>query len=362
MDKIIQNGCITLFLNRACPRSCVYCDVVNPELESRRLHYEEWRRAFSILESEGAEFFLCVGTEPLLMGSEIVELVKFWKKRDYEYALYTSANKSLVEKFSGLLIAAGLRNWSSGIDFVPEVFELLRLEGKLSEECISLVDSEKNGLVLKAGDGLDGMRIMIPTSVEELHAVITISRMNIEMVPEMVSWLIRELGVKSHIAFNYVETNKGDLDFARSAEQCSPYIFGEKDEPVFREFVRKMRNLPESDWLRIQVPFDYVDNWDRVLNLNYPPSKDYCVMGVDCDGSLRKCGYGRGNWVSEFNILDAENSHNRFLIRSAWERDVEECPGCYWVFPYLLRTVGKKVVNYRSDWWQGRDSEWSKGE
>jgi len=358
MGKVIRNGCVTIFLNRNCPRRCVYCNVVDLDLDRKKLSVGEWKKAFSILEKEDVRFYLCVGTEPLLLGEDLVEIVKFWKERDYEYGIYTTAPKGVVERLSNRLVEAGLRNWSSGIDFVPEVYEKLKSEGKLTQKCIDLVEKESEGLVRKAVDGLDGMSIMIDRPVEELHIVITVSRMNIEIVPEMISWLVKNLGGKLHIGINYVEVNKQDLDFARSVEQCADYFFTLEDEEVFRTFVQKMRSLPASDWLRIQIPFDYLDAWDHALNLDVPASVDFCAMGVECDGSLRKCGYSKGRWVSQLSVFDIEDCGLSPLIRWAWEKDIEECSGCYWVFPYLLKTRGTKAVNYRSDWWRGRDKVW----
>jgi len=357
MGQVIKNSCVTVFLNRMCLRSCVYCNVVDSNLDKRRMYTNLWKDAFSILEKEGVKFFLLIGTEPLLMRSGLVDLVKFWKERDYEYGLYTTAPKGLVEELSPKLIEAGLRNWSSGIDFIPEVYSAFMSRTLLSRRCIDLVEKEKDGLVRKAIDGLDGMRIMVESSVEELLTLITISRMNIEMVPEMISWIVKELGRKVHIGFNYIEVSRGDdMDFAKSSKECDDYLFHPEDKPIFDKFIQKMKDLPEKIQLRIQIPLDYLENWDRVVNMDYPASEEFCVMSIECDGILRKCGYGKGKHVCGYTVFDIPEWGAE--IRRAWEKDIKECEGCYWAFPYLLRKRGGQSVDFRSDWWKDRDKKW----
>lgn len=354
MGKVLRNGCVSMFLNRVCHRKCPYCNVVDRKLEKKRLSIEDWKLAFRILEVKGAKFFLCIGTEPLLMGDDLLELVKLWKRRNYEYGIYTTAPKDLVGKMLPLLISSGLRNWSSGVDFVPEVFENVRCD--LTKECLNLVESEKEGLVSKAIDGIEGMRLARDSRIKELHISITISRMNIEMVPEIISWLVKDLGVKLHIAYNYIEVGKRTLDFASSESRCLDYIFKEEDEEVFRSFIKKMVSLPKSDLLRIQSPIEYLDNWDKVLNLNLKADGYSCSLCVECDGTLRKCAYGKGKYVSQFTVFDLDS--REYDIKEAWERDLSECLGCYWSLPFLVGREGVDAVDYRSEYWRSRDKFW----
>lgn len=356
MGEVIRNGCATIFLNRICGRKCTYCNVVDRSLESKRLSVTDWKKAFSILEGEGVKFYLCIGTEPLLMGKDLVEIVKFWKERDYEYGIYSTAPSGIVETMLPELIASGMRNWSSGIDFIPEVYE--KMKPNLSRKCTDLVEKEKDGLVRKAIDGIEGMRIARSFNIEELLVLITISRMNVEMVPEMVSWLVNEFGIKLHIGYNYIEVGKEGLDFAAPASECFEYLFNLEDEAIFREFVNKMRALSTKDWLRIQIPFEYLDNWAQVLSLDMEASTSACVMGIECDGSLRKCGYGKGKYVSEFSVFDLTSSVKRRKIWDAWVQDLISCGGCYWAFMHLVSKLGVKVLDFRSSYWSERDRKY----
>ena len=358
MQKI-ESGCVSLFINRQCPRRCSYCSVVNEEKEKKRLSVVDWKRAFSILESRGIEFFLILGTEPLLLGKDLEELVSFWKSKGYEYGLYTTSPRPLFDSCKDRLINAGLRNWSSGIDYIPEVYDRMKEKAELSLTCMKLVERERYGLVQKARDGLNGMEYMFQKGIEEQHVLITISRMNIEMISEMVRYLVdRFPSPNLRVAMNWVEYGSEDMDFAPSFEKCLPYLIREKDKEVWVEFVSKMKSLPEKYKLRIQIPLEYLELWDEMLNQNRKGNPKYCAMGIEVDGTLRSCGYRRGSEIAKYSVFDLEDDQSFDKVYNVWLEEIRNCKGCAWVFPYMLEKVGKDVVNYQSDYWKNRGKKY----
>jgi len=359
MQKI-ESGCVSLFINRQCPRRCSYCSVVNEEKEKKRLSVVDWKRAFSILESRGIEFFLILGTEPLLLGKDLEELVSFWKSKGYEYGLYTTSPRPLFDSCKDRLINAGLRNWSSGIDYIPEVYDRMKEKAELSLTCMKLVERERYGLVQKARDGLNGMEYMFQKGIEEQHVLITISRMNIEMISEMVKYLVdRFPSPNLRVAFNFVECSMGqDFDFAPSREICKDYMIKESDYIVFEKFVGRMKNLKRKYWSRIQVPLEYLLNFKKVVELNSPGDNRYCAISVDCDGKLRLCGYRRGREICNYSVFDLERDDMFSKIYDIWMKEVLGCGGCFWVFPFLLKQYGRDIVNYRSKLWKNRNKEY----
>lgn len=352
----IESGCVSIFLNRNCPRKCPYCNVVDRKKEFKRLSTDQWKKVFRILEKRGVDFFLILGTEPLMMESNLVDIVKFWKENNYEYGFYTTSPGFYFNKWADKLVDSGLQNWSSGIDFIPQVY--LQQKNKLSEECVKLVNQEWLGLIKKAADGLYGMEYMHKKKITEQHVLITISRMNIEFVPEMIKWLVDRFGSTLRVALNYVEySNEKDMDFATPKEFCKDYLLFEKDKHIWKQFINKMKSFPNKYVIRVQIPFDYLYNWSWIVNLDRHGNKKYCALSIECDGSIRKCGYKKGTNLTKYNILECDNDNLFNRVYDEWQKEVNDCKGCYWVFPYMLEVVGKDVVNYQSNYWKKRKNK-----
>jgi len=334
---------VSIFLNRVCPRTCPYCNVVDTKLERRRLHTEDWKKVFRILENLGTEFYLILGTEPLMMGDEIVELVKFWNDRKYEYGFYTTSPEPYFSRLSDKLRKVGIRNWSSGIDFIPEVYET----GKWSDVTRMLVERGSKELVRKGREGIKGMKKMEDV-VEETHSLITISRMNIEMVPDIVKYLVDNIK-HIHIGLNFVEYSKEDvMDFAKNSDV--PYFFTERDTYLLRTLRAKLKNLPRKYRKHIQTPMSYFDNIQHIINLDWHCNLEDMALGVECDGTLRLCGYKKLR--KKYSVFDLETKADEIFMEI--EKEWERCGGCYWAYPFILKELGVDGVNYQSEYWKRR--------
>ena len=335
----------SIFLNRACPRHCPYCNSVKPEIEKKRLSVEEWKNVFELLEGLGVEFFLILGTEPLLMGDEIVELVRFWSKKDYEYGFYSTSPEPWFSKLKDKLIEAGIRNWSSGIDYIDEVYR----NGKWSSFTHELVKSQHDELIRKAREAVRGMKEM-DKYVEETHAQITISKMNVEMVPGIVKWLSENIE-NIHVGLNFVEYSPENyMDFATSFNKAHSYFFTKDDIPLLKKLEEEINSLDNKYKARIQNPLDYLSNYDYIINLNRRCALKSLSMGIEADGTIRLCGYRQ--LKKKLTVKDLEENPEKVL--SEIEKEHEECHGCYWSYPYTIEKGDIDIVNYRSELWKRR--------
>jgi len=339
-----------IFLQRKCPRKCPYCDAWRAKDKS--LSLEKWKLAFRNLKDFGCDFYLLLGNEPLLLGEKLVELVKFWKAEGFYYAIYSTSPQPYFDQWKDKLVEAGLRNYSAGMDYIPVVYE--KLKPKLSKKTIDLVEASKNTLVKKATESLSGQLYMYDKGVEEILSLITISRMNIEIIPEMIEYM-HEKVIKDRrwkLAFNYLEfKDSPDNDFAiekGTSPLLDQYFFTEEDKPIWEEFLRKMHKL-EKKIPEQQIPWDYLDSWDAAMKLN----RNYCKDGgwqisVDQTGQLRKCGYKTGKLVNKFTVFDLPDKKEEIL--RALKRDVEKC-SCYWALPFML-IRNFDYVRFDSKFWK----------
>ena len=337
----------SIFLNRICPRSCNYCNVVDYKKEKKRLSIKEWKKVFVILEDCGVKFFLILGTEPLMMGDDLVELVKFWNERNYEYGFYSTSPEPFFSNLKEKLKKVKIRNWSCGLDYVDEVYK----SGNWSNFTRELVEKERDSLVRKAREGIKGMLEMQDT-VKETHALITVSKMNIEMVPEMVCWFVDNIK-NIHIGINFVEFSMDkEMDFGKKKEDIPEYFFTKKDLPLLKALNRELLNLPMKYRNHIQSPPSYFNKYDRILNLNHLCDLESMALGIDCDSILRLCGYKELG--QKFSVFDLENLKKREEIFKVVEGKHEQCSGCDWAFPAILHEYKIDGVNYQSKWWKKR--------
>jgi len=365
-DFLFLSRSASIYLNRACPRKCPACDVVKGGFST--MCASRWMEAFDILRDRGVSFFLILGAEPLVYPRrDLLDLVSYWSREDFEYGFYTAAPLSKFEELKRPLIESGLLNWSSGCDFVPVVYDELKSEGKLSDLCIDLVENSEGGAELrkKAEDVLYAMGEMLSLGISEAQLTITVYRSNIEFVPEMVQWMLDQFPSPLCVSLNYV--NRGDigLDFASSGPSSDRFFLREEDATVFDEFVSKMDGLGEEYWDRIQVPRSYLFDRGLPLTLDRRGSPHYCPVSVECDGSMRLCGYRRGDGLDEWSVFDLADDDKFLSFLQSWEFQATHCFGCGWNCCSIINeplylavnqnpTERQWLTNYRSEGWRSR--------
>jgi MoaA/NifB/PqqE/SkfB family radical SAM enzyme len=345
----------SVFLNRECPRKCPYCGSKRFGME--RLSGEEWLNAIDILREQGIEFFLFLGNEPLMLGEELVVLVNGLSERGIEYGLYTTSPEPLFSRWRERLLDAGLRNWSAGVDFIPEVYGRMKAEGRLSQTAIKLIESQGEEIVRKAEEALRGLVWMYEHGVEEVLSLITVSRANVEMLYDMVVWFAENVVRDSRwkVSYNYVEWDHGDKDFMVGKGEGEGWWLTEADREVWQESLLRL----EEEWGRfpfVQPVKGYLSNIDKALRQDVRWWKEYGFgvenLSVECDGRLRACGY-RGGEVgySVWDFIDRGEE-----VWEAWRREVMECKGCYWVWPHMLANAGVDACDFRSSYWKEKYS------
>jgi len=322
-----------IYLNRKCVRNCPYCEI--SKSDKKELSLKEWKKGLENLrEKLGVEFFLFLGNEPLMLGHDLVHLVRYLKENDYYYAMYSTSPRYLFNAFKNKLVRAGLKNWSSGIDFILPVYEKQKSTGWVSSDTEILVEKSKASLVNKAEDSLAGLKYMSERGVQA-HALITISRMNVEFFPDMLAWFKKEMP-DVHVGFSCAEWKTWNrMDFAVDREKCPEYFFTESDKDKLAKMITRFKQMRERDKFYTQIPNSYVEGMvDYGINLDWK-CYGYHIPSVDCDGSFRTCGYAYGNRVRNYNVLDFDKES---FLRD-WDEDVKDCPGCYWAFSWIAKSA-----------------------
>jgi len=309
---------LTVFLNRDCPRGCLQCGLSDGS--KRPLSIEKWKEAFQILyDLYGTKFFLFLGTEPLLLRGGLVDLVRWFAEHNLFYGFYSTSPEPLFTKYREVLLEAGLRNWSAGIDALP---------GMSTDEATKK----------KVVESIQGLQWMANHGVQTF-TVTTIHKRNLWVVPEIVGWLQKNVqGVLSTV--NFIEWKRTpEFDFFSTKEQMLNLMWDSSE--VEREQVRSV--MSRMGWLalqpgtHIQVPLGFFE----AAHLHYDRLDDHCggVLGpgVDCDGTLRLCGYSTGLNVGKWSVFDLVDQEKSLAFERVWSEDLQACSGCHWVFHRVLR-------------------------
>jgi len=326
MKKKFLLSCI--YLTRRCPMNCKYCAIRKTRLE-RELTLEEWKKAFLILKKLGVEFNLILGNETLLLGNDLVKLVEFLSKENICYALYTTFYPLLYQKLKEKLIKAGIKNVSCGFD--------------------SLTRTDSIGI--KSRRGLEGM-IELKKRIKGLdtQVTITLSKINLDKVTDLLEVLTKN---KIWAGFNIIHWDKdGKYDFFPPKEMLSEFVITNKDK--FLEVCSQLKKFTQQRTYMIQNPPEYFDALAKYgLELSWH-CKELCVFSVDADGSLRLCGYRKGEKVPKFTIFDLTTKSKFQEFERVWKEESKQCPGCFWGYywqaEHCLETnkegYGEKVFRY----------------
>ncbi len=306
---------VTVFLNRSCPRNCVQCGISDNSRPAMSL--EEWKRTFLTLKEEfNTEFFLILGTEPLLLKDDLVELVRWFKKHNLFYGFYSTSPPKLFDLYKDRLIEAGLNNWSCGIDAIP---------GMVPSDPITIKKSQ---------EGLEGLRWMAERGVQTF-TVTTVTNENLAYVPKMLEYIQNIIpGVISCI--NPVEwAHNSQFDFfseKKDMENCIIPI-SRRDEVI--DMVQEVLKLTRVPGYQIQNPDSHLLEFPRYYHCLDYVCNGIVGIGVDCDGTFRLCGYSRGRNVADYKVKDLKA--NRQDIWMAWREDAQKCKGCHWSYVQVLQ-------------------------
>jgi MoaA/NifB/PqqE/SkfB family radical SAM enzyme len=326
------------FVTRKCPMHCKYCRIRESKLKSE-LTLKEWKEAYSIMEKLKIPFNLILGNEPLMLQDDLVELVRFFRAKYIKYGMYTTFPEPLFSKYKIKLLRAGLKNLSCGIDVNPDSID-------------------KNDITTKSLRGLEGLKWGKKMGIPELHATVTISKLNLSVYPEIVD-LLTSLGIWTEV--NVIHYDKdGKFDFFPPKNKMKDLILTKEDFPeLVRTSEIMKKKVLEGKVMVHNVPEYFNDLIKFGLNLDWH-CKLPVVLAVDADGSLRVCSYRVGNRVKKYSIFDLPESMESFI--SDWKKDSDDCPGCYWSCWYHAEYYYNKNPDFGKKYFQTHKSEyWRRG-
>jgi MoaA/NifB/PqqE/SkfB family radical SAM enzyme len=289
--------------------NCKYCDIKNSKGLGKELTGDQWIEVFDILTNDlGVEFNLLLGNEPLTMGDEFVKIVKHLSDKKIHYAVYSTSPKKLFNEYKDKLIEAGLNNYSCGFD--------------------SLKRTDSIGI--KSKRGFDALIEMRKKGVEDIHLQLTLSKINLDEVIELA-----ELATKNDIWFGVspLHWNKdGKYDFFPKKEELNDFII--EDREKYYKIIDELKRLTEEGKIKMQIhPKGFDDIKKYALDMSWHCSKPI-IITVDSDGSLRLCGYRKGERVPKMTIFDLKDKDKFEEYKRLWKLDCDECPGCFWLYPW----------------------------
>jgi len=334
-----------IYLTRHCPMRCRYCRIRDsPLIRGRELTLEEWIKAFDILKTLGVDFNLILGNEILILGYNLVQLLTHLHKTNNSYALYTTFPKKLWEEYKFPLLGIGIKNISCGLDTLPE-----------------LCTSEKlDDIQIKSYRGFEQLKWAERMGVPDLQGTITLSKLNLNYFP-CIAQKLTEHGIWTGV--NIIHYAKDDLhDFFPPREEIEDLLLTDKDLPLMREKAEEMKELIRAGQVMVQnVPEFFDAGLEHGIKLDWH-CKYLTILSVDADGTMRTCGYRRGNRVSEYTIFDllSEDYWHNFV--RDWRKDMQECPGCFWSYWglsewYYERKLGG-ITDFGVEYFQTHKSEY----
>jgi len=308
--------CSCLYFTRKCFRKCEYCRIRDNSSGNKELDVKEWKEVVKILNYLGVEFNLILGNEPLARPEEFIELIPEFNKLE-SYAVYSSAGPELFDKYKYKMIDAGLKNFSTGMDFL---------------------DAEQGDIGKKSVDGLRNTLWMKEHGVPLTFCVTTISKLNLPYLEDIMHAVCSKGLVW---ALNVVHYDMdGGFDFFPPKEEIPDFVLTKEDVPLLKKQIAVMKKGIENGYRIQNTPlyFDYLENkgWDLRWHCKEP------LLSMDADGKMRLCGYRKGEEVNKFSIFDLTNEKKLREFIDAWYVDNHVCCGCYWMYSFVAEEAYMK--------------------
>jgi MoaA/NifB/PqqE/SkfB family radical SAM enzyme len=292
-----------VYLTRRCPRKCSYCTLRDGRNVGKELETYQWIRAFNILKELGVKFNLVLGNETWLLGKNLPTIMK----HSPYYGLYTSCNRSLFSAAYKEMFGRGIYSFSCGADYPPSM-------SKYGTEIES-----------KAADVATLMQIVRREYPKvDCQVTFTLHRNSYKNFPQYVREY-SNLGV--NIGAGVLQWDiDGKFDFASRKEDMEDLLLRPQDETEVVDVLEEAVSIPNNT---LALP--------GLLGLDYKilSTLDWHCKGdpiggptVDADGSLRVCGYRKGDLTSKFNIFDLPKREDDW--KAAVYEDAINCPGCLW--------------------------------
>jgi len=310
------------YLTRRCPRKCGYCALRDSKDVGPELSLSDWDRVFSILSEMEVDFNLILGNETWIRGDDIPLL---FQSNKVPYALYTTCPPFLFDRYREKLIGSGIiDNLSCGVDYPMDVPDVD-------------YDDDSYKKSVSAWGAFQWVKRHYPEV--DCQGTVTVHRRNFRFLPQIVKEL-SSLGV--FIGINFIHWDKdGGFDFFPSASEISPLLFRKEDFAELRHILDLVLDSPgllqNPEMLKEPVALLAGMGWHCHGNPYGGPT-------IDSDGSLRVCGYRKGKRTSKFSIFDLPTKLDEW--RWSVEKDAQECPGCFWSYPWMFHYWNREDVSF----------------
>lgn len=333
----MMNSCV--YLTRRCPYNCTYCALKNTKLNGPELVRGQWVLVQNILRDMGVNFNLFLGNETWLYGADLPGIVNTCGT---PYAVYTSCKPALFQQWAVRYFQPGksqfgIDNLSCGCDYPLHTATELKDTG---DEYMKAYNAHK---------AFAATRLLFPNV--DCQGTITISKKNIFYVVETINDL-SSIGVD--VGLNFVHANlDGNYDFFPGPEFLESYLFSEDWHIDLQRLGAELSSLKSH---RVQNMADTIDlclnSFTSVGSTNtcwHCKGDPYGGPSVDADGSLRCCGYRKGELTSQMSIFDLTTPEKIQEWKNRVYQDSKKCPGCTWSYPRLFaryrdnKEAGKQV-------------------
>lgn len=296
---------VNLFYTRRCNLRCSFCSAIKHHAK-KELTLKEWKECADILYEMGNRYISISGGEPLLRD-DLTDFIHHLSKKSRLHSVVTNGTL-LTENKLKELSQAGLMHLG------------LSTQSLMPGKHVKSQNTDLFDLILKYKNRYHF----------ELSALVTITKDNVEEVPNIVEYLASK---KINVAPNIVTSGKGNWWFRSN---CPELLFDKSTMPKLKKTIKKIKTakniLYSSQYLDSLVSYASGDRplkceaGKYYLSINddgfvmpcqdLPPSAihyrnlqtNYPLPNPKCDGCMWPCYY--------------EENHNRthpldFLIKSA---------------------------------------------
>ena len=314
-----------LYMTRRCPYSCKCCALHKSDM--KEMSVEQWLEVMRILKALRIDFNLIQGNEPWFFKDDLIKIVS---SQGIPYAMYTSCHPNIFRPLYKDMFTAGLDNMACGVDsFCPKW-----KDGFTHTQAKSFY----------AIDAFRKTRKEFPNV--DCQATCTISAFNAHELVMLTNYLCNTLKLTMGVNFIHSDVD-GKFDFFPSTKEMTEMGLLLTDRFKFDMVCRYMDDL----FLRLHGRKDHrVFGLEDIVNIPmkfgetgvtntgwHCEGDPYGGPTVDADGSLRLCGYRKGELVPEMTIFDLAKEKNWNEWKRRVKSDAAKCPGCQWNCPRLYK-------------------------
>jgi sulfatase maturation enzyme AslB (radical SAM superfamily) len=297
-----------VLLTRKCNLKCNYCRLVKNYFPSyvgkafEDLSLSQWKIITQNIFNLNKNLFpIFYGGEPMLAFQgkfrNFLSFVKFLNSFERPYAIHSNSTL-LTDTKIGNLKKEEVKNWTVSIDSLKDLKDI----GRKTKSGFSVLK--------KFGDDV------------EKYAILTVTRYNVNEVPEIVKKLSAEqiwvritlLDWAKSEFYDFAENDKNDIPHRRTILRLSRKLIEMKEKGyLIHNSFKWLNSLPENAFKPIFC------------------SKPWDSLSIDSDGRLRLCLRIRGSEVPKYSVSDLFNSKIEKEIVKAFREDMKMfCSGCNW--------------------------------